>query len=817
MNFRTTILLAGCLAGLGIFYVVTQSRERAAVDNPEPTVAKTIGTSEISKDLLEEKLGDVIKVVIEPKGADEPWVLEKMDDAPAGTLAEWRITSPIEMPATSAESARFGLQFNSLQYDISFSPDEAGGVSEEAAGLSPPQAVVTVTDVDGATVAVEIGNLVSRNETYVRLKGQDKVCIGKADLKSLLKPKVVDFGDRNVWRFPKDQVTSLEITDRSDSDNPVVYRFAKHDGQWMFESPVTAKATSKVNDALQGLAFLRTTKWLDEKEERFALFGLAPANLTVRVTVEKEMEIEDDSEEAPAAESADEESENASAEPTTRIEVETYELHVSDRSPIGEETKVYVRTSRQPVVGVIMKSVADKFRPIMREWREMRITTVAVHHATSIQITTPQGSTNLIKPVGSWKFENDGLPAEQSAVSDLLTAIGDMNAVSFVEMQGEDLSAHGFDDPQVEIRLTLPGVEDVERITVGGFTDENVKRLVYVRRNDVSSIAKVKTTDIKALLAPLRSYRDRTIVDIASSRITRCELHVDNPIGDGKTHVVLEHDADGWKMTAPVQAAPRGERVAALVEAFGKLRAESIVADEEELTAYGLHAPSATLTVTYEPPPTYRVEMPAPDDADDGNENGNPTKVAPVAVESEPETITLSVSQHEGNIYAKRSDAPAIYKIDRSFYDRLMEEYRSGEVLSFDESKVQRFSIRSGEDSYAFVRKDGSWSLDSVPDLPLDQKKVDNLLLQIGDLQAYRFASQVDVDLDSFGLAEPLLEVSVDLEDGTVFSLKVSDKRAEVDPQKGRYAKAGDVPGVFLLPADVTTRIHVNLDDLQKK
>jgi hypothetical protein len=815
MNFRTTLILAAVLIGLGLGYYLWRpgpDEAESGIDQTRPVTA-----SAVSRDLLEEKIDDVVKVVCRTGGGEE-WVFEKEAGAEAGAQAEWRMTSPLDMKVVPWEVRRFATQLTNLQYDISYKPGEPGSVTAVQAGLEPPKAIVTLTGAGGETASVEIGKKASPSETYVRLAGNDEICVGKADLENLIKSKALEYRDQQLWTFDTKDVKRVEIIDRTDTDKPVTYSFARKNGQWMIESPVSARATSKVDEMIQSMSRLRAIKWHDQGPERLAMYGLEPPALTVRATVEEEVEIEEEVGESESPEGEDEpaEAEEEPAEPKTEIKVRTFELHLSERSPIGEETKVYFQPGDEPVVGALMKTAADKLKPVMSEWREMRLITENIRAATRIELSTPEGQATLVKAGPQWSFESDGGVAEKAVVDELLLAIADLSAVAFVESDGKDLSSFGLDDPQAQARLTIPGVEEAERLAIGAYSDARLKRLIYVRRNEVLSIGKVRVADIEALLRGPREYRDRTVIDFSPGRIERIEMSAENRFADGRTDVTYERQEGTWNMVAPVTASLQKDGMEKLVNAAAKLRAESIAADEGESTAYGLHAPAVTLAVTYKPPVEYRIETPSGDEGDaSGAEGEEPKPAKTVEVQPPPETVTLAVTEHDGKVYAKRSDAAPIYELSREFYDMLLDEYRTDKVLTFDDSAVKRLAIRFGSDEHAFLRQDDGWIYQPEPDLPLDDKKVDNLLAQVSDLRTTRYVSHSVADLDAYGLSVPLHQVTAELEDGTRHVLRVSDRACERDPAKRFYAVVEGQPGVFLLTPDTVKRCQVSLAELE--
>ena len=811
MNFRTTWLLLMVLGLLVLGYLALRSQPDTETDLADRS--SMMGGSVVSQDLLgeQDKLEELVQVVCRTKDNEE-WVFEaeaKTEDAPGGS-ATWRMTAPLDMAVTGWQIERFRTQLNNLSYEISYKPGEPGGVTAQAAGLQPPEVVVTATDKNDHTLSVEIGRNAGAGKTYIRLVGREDVCVAKADLTSLVKDSAIEYRDPQLWDFRPADATRVDIVERTEDGKSVHYAVARHDGRWMIEQPVTARATSKVDDMIQAMARIRAIKWHESSPDRLGVFGLEPPRCTIRATVEQEVEIAKSDASTAGEDAAELEGEDDDGdgppEPTTRIETTVYELHLSDRSPIGEDTKVYISPGGEPAVGTIMKSVADKLTPDLSKWRDMSVTTVAATTATRVEVATDEGDAVLVKPGVNWAFEQDGAPAERSAVVDLLSAIDKLEAVAFVESTDDDLARFGVDSPRATVRLTMPGVEDVERIAVGAYTDPQTRRLVYVRRNEMLSIAKVRADDVAPLLRGPIAYRDRTIVDIGAGKIERIELSTKNRFAPGRIELTFQPDEDdAWAITAPVSATVKRETFPKLVGALRNVNATSIVADATELTAFGLDAPDAVLTLTYAPQVEYRFE--------EGDEHA--TEVQPPS-----KMVTLSVAKHGGKVYAKRGDDPVVYELTPDLHRMLLDSYRSDEVLSFDAEKVVRFSIRSGDVEHSFERRGEDWIYRAEPDLPLDAQKVENLLLQLGDLRSSGCVHHTvpsDESLQAMGLATPHDDITVALDDGKQIRLRVSQQACATEPTVGRYATSDTTAGVFLLPTDAVKRYTVSLSELETR
>jgi hypothetical protein len=797
MNTKTTFILALSLVALGGLYVVTKDLSSADTDARSITRPEVASTT--TRDLFEEKLGDITKVVCRKKGSDE-WVFEKDSEPSSAGQKNWRMTSPMDMPCVRWEVDKFGSRLGNIEYEISYKPGEPGAVTAAQAGLEPPGAVVTLTDVDGKTVSVEIGNAASAQSTYVRLVGGEEIIAGQADLRGLVKDQALEYREQQLWNFKPESVTRVVIVDRSDASGHLSYVFAKDGARWMMETPVTARATNKVNDLVSQMSRLRAMAWVDDRSDMLAMFGLKEAPLSVTVTVEEQVPVKDADEAAEGDEVPEVDA------PKMETKVSTYELHLSDQSPIGEDTKTYMRVGDESAVATIAKTVADKFKPVMSEWRDMRITTVKAAEATQVELSTPQGSATLSLDKGDWTFDPDGGRAETTAMKELLDAVGGLAAVAFVDDATAELGGFGLDQPRAVVRLTIPGVEGAERISIGGFTDQQSKRLVYVRRNELASVGKVRAADVAALLRGPQVYRDRAILDVPPSRLERIALSTENAFDGGRNDITLTRDGNAWSITAPVQAKVREEQMDKLIEALGGLRAEQVVADEGEASAFGLHAPSVTVSLTHKPPVEVRDEKPSED-------GGEPKRVE---VQPPSQTLMISVAAHDGKYYAQRSDRGTIYQVSDAFFKELVAEYRSDRVLDFDESKVVAFSIRNGDRTHQFDKVDDRWVYQSEPDLPLDSKKVEALLLQLRDLRTSRIVRYQVADLSKFDLSAPQHEVAATLDGGAKLVLHISTKRADQGTEQGYFATTPADSTVFIMAYDVVKRIAVSLDQLEQ-
>jgi hypothetical protein len=277
-------------------------------------------------------------------------------------------------------------------------------------------------------------------------------------------------------------------------------------------------------------------------------------------------------------------------------------------------------------------------------------------------------------------------------------------------------------------------------------------------------------------------------------------------------HFTLERKNGVWTMTSPTPASVRVDEAEKLVTSLASLKAESIVAQQDEISAFGLHEPAIRVSLTM----------------------ANTEESAARASESK-----LAIAQHDGKIFAFRGDGSPIYELNKAVFDQLTAEFRTAEGVEFESKDVDRLTLKSGDESNSFVRKNGNWVFESEPDLPIDSAKIDKILTELKAIKPDRFAAYASDQLAPYGLEEPHYELSIALNkqvqsDAKTITLSVSEKSVShqsvaspptpADPAKpapsqsttAGFAMLSDREGVFLLNSDTVKKIFRALGDLEK-
>jgi hypothetical protein len=157
-----------------------------------------------------------------------------------------------------------------------------------------------------------------------------------------------------------------------------------------------------------------------------------------------------------------------------------------------------------------------------------------------------------------------------------------------------------------------------------------------------------------------------------------------------------------------------------------------------------------------------------------------------------------------------------VYELRRSDHEALTADLHDKAVLRFEQSQASSLSVATGGVTHKFVKRNDVWVYESEPDLPIDPKKVDNLLVQAHDLKLSRYTDYGVADLARYGFDSPSKVVKVSVEENRTLTLLISAKSDPNDAGKGVYAMLDGTREVFLLAPDAVSRFDIRIADFEK-
>lgn len=803
MNFKTTLALAAAVLVLAVAYLLW-GRPSPAEQTADDDNAAAAKVEEEKSGLPKPPFGQDTSITrVEWKLRNQPgMVFERIDEEKdTAGVGEWQMLEPVRCVATGYRINDLVSTVKGLKLVSKLRVGASGGITLEDAGLRPePAARLAATSGEEKTFVIELGRpLLGQNKTYVHLpEHAQEIFIADGDFRSILDTPATQYRELKLFRVTTANAVELEVTERL-GDRTTTYQLKKQDGDWVFTSPFKAKADQKkIRDVVNAMNIARAFAWLDDIPSNLAEFGLDAPHLHVKLVTEEQVEKpkpkEEEAEKDSEAEKQDEAKDEA---PEKEVKRQEFVLLISDRKPIDEDKQVYAKRGDDQQVGTVLVVERDKFTPKPSEWRDMKICQAAATQANSLSIKLPNESIALELRGREWYFAGSDERAESPEVTDLLSALDALKAVSFVDEQPE--ASLGLDPAAAEITLALADQPGQEIIRVGAFTEEVDRRLRYVQRVGAAAVAKARSGDLEKLLRNSRVYRNREIMDFEETRIQKIELSRLLPASGRMQVLTLTRDENKvWQMTSPAQAAVDLKPVNELVAKLAKLRGRRIV-DEVDPAKLSLLKPNIQLAITIEGVPTIKTS----DSADPA--------APPETIPGEPIIRQVNLAKYEGAVHAHRLDRPGFMELDSAVYDALMAELLPGEIWSFEPSQVVAFGSTTTERSVQFKLQGERWRYSAEPDLPIDAKKVQEHLKKLRGVQTFRFVEYAGTNLTDYGLDAPTHRFFLELEGGERRELLISGM-----PYRGEgtnyYAALADGNRIFVLPPAILDLVGLKLE-----
>ncbi len=791
MNNKTTIVLFVLVVIVGCVVFTLQKKSPP----PKPTVPpRDVETPTATEhDLVEEDFGDAVDIIV--RQADKAQCRFTREPGENGSAGEWRMTEPAASKVKTWQVDQIARRLLQLKYSVKYEGKDSSEIDLDTAGLNPARATVTLKNGDGKEIKFWLGRQEGDNETYVRLNESATIYRTKGSLKNLLQKSSLEYCELQLFDVDSANIVKISVVETPDEGDPHKYTMVKTGADWVFTKPVKTPAMAdEVKKLVDAFAGLRAMSWVQDGIEDPAVFGLGENGLKISVTTEEIVQPVGD---------ADSNGEQAAPETI----VAEHSVVLSKVAPLGEENKIYVRRGDEGLVGVIMRSTYDTFKPNLKQWRDNRLVTKDPLTARKLVLTVGDSTATFTRGGLDWSFD-DGLSADRELLEEYLRVLKDTNAVNFVPGGSTQPESFGLQNPRAVIELTFDGDDTPVRLTVGDYADPQTRRLVYLQIGDNDSIAKIRVQDADALLKKPVEFRDRTIINTPAGKFETISIKT---TGEGSTAgktVTVTRAGDTWKMTAPVSAAGNSTNIASLTGLLSELKAEKLI-DKAKLEEYELDKPQLRLSYSFLPPVAYRMEQP---EKKEGEEEAKPTlqQYQPPA-----ETREFAFSQKGANTYAVCTASPElVYEVNSALWYALTAELRDTTLLAFDEGEVSAVLVEEDGDIQGFRGTSSAWEYIPEKDIPVEATKIANYVLQIKDIKADRYVDYQVLDLAQYGLDKPAISVTVDIKGVPLPALQVS---SQTDSAGGHYGKLADSNDVFVLPPDALNRIRIHVEEFEKQ
>ncbi len=292
-----------------------------------------------------------------------------------------------------------------------------------------------------------------------------------------------------------DQVTRVTVTPFIGD----IFTLEKSGADWRLTAPVSAPAeTFEVDSLLRAVTEARSQGAIEDADPTSSATGLASPSYRVELMADGK----------------------------------THTLNVGARSAVGGN--VYVALGDEKDVHVTAASLADQLEKPLSDYRRTQLVEVPSNDVKQLTVTDAAGKLTVRaeKHGEDWHIvEPVKMPAEKSAIDDLIIAAAGLRAVEFVSENSADASKYQLDKPRLTVALstdapatqpsTASATQGSPTTIAFGRHDDIRKQNVYATVSGSPSIAKVAATVLESFDVKPLELRDKRAVDIDPEQVSK--------------------------------------------------------------------------------------------------------------------------------------------------------------------------------------------------------------------------------------------------------------------------------------------------------
>jgi uncharacterized protein DUF4340 len=362
---------------------------------------------------------------------------------------------------------------------------------------------------------------------------------------------------------------------------------------------------------------------------------------------------------------------------------------------------------------------------------------------------------------GKWSITGPkALPADQDAVSSLLSTFTSLNADKILEDKPASVEQYGLTKPLLSVTATKKDGKTVE-LLVGDETPTNSGS--YAKLAGEPRVFLVASYNKSSLDKSENDLRDKRLLAFGSEKLSRVELTAK------KETIEFGRNKDQWQILKPKPMRANQSAVEDLVRSLGDAKMELSAADDEkkDLSAFNAGKPVAT------------------------------AKVTDVAGTQE-----LQVRKSKDDYYAKSSGVAGAHKVLSSVgssLEKSLDDFRNKKLFDFGFVDPEKIEIHDGAKSYFLTRSGSDWWSNGTK---MDESNVSTLVSDIRDLTATKFPDT--------GFTTSAIDLTVTSDSGKRVEKVLIAKNGD------RYiAKRENEPALYELSASAITDLQKAATDVK--
>ncbi len=341
------------------------------------------------------------------------------------------------------------------------------------------------------------------------------------------------------------------------------------------------------------------------------------------------------------------------------------------------------------------KAAAD-LPPKILSLSQPDISRLAIQHKGEPEVVLSKNAS------GTWQIiAPQLLPADQEAVSSVLSTLSLLNSERVVDDKAVDLSQYELTDPGLQIEVTTKG--NMQKLLVGGQTITGGSNFVALAGDPrVFTIANFNKSSLDKTASDLR---DKRLLTADFDKVSQVELIQQSP--GKKDDITFAREKDSWQILKPKPYRAQSYQVDDLVRALKDAKMETSSSDDATKIAAAFNGASPFVTAK---------------------------------ITGASGTQELQIRKAKDDYCAKSSVVPGVFKVSASLGTSLnkpIDDFRNKKLFDFAYEEPDKIEIHDGAKPY-FITHSGLdwWGPDGKK---LDPDSVQTFLDKLRDLSASKF------------------------------------------------------------------------------
>jgi len=540
---------------------------------------------------------------------------------------------------------------------------------------------------------------------------------------------------RQVLKVDRDHVTAISIRSPESKVD-----LAKKGDAWFLEEPVKDRADSMAMSQLfTSLEGLKYDAALDGdgkalEKDQMKDFGLANSETKIRITEGNK----------------------------------SVELLFGKEAAV--EGKTYARLEGANTVYVIGSELKNQLGKKADEFRDKRLTDLAVAKVNRAVLKTPHGEIEVEKKNEQWLLVRPlKARGDNAKIGDFVSQALTARIETFIA-GGTNTAAYGLEQPRATFSIYTEDAEQPTVLQIGGKPQSEAdKEKTYAKLSSRDSVV-ILPKSIDALLETKpNDLRDRNLVRVESDIVDRITIEP-----AAKDKIVLARDKEKWVRKAERDEPIDSGSATRLLNDLNGTTIGTFAADvATDLPKFGLDTPVLKVTLS-----SYSTENTAESKA------------------GEKPIVSVHFGRIEGNeIYAKLDDEPFIVTVSADLLGSIVTDpiqLQDLVIYPFKPEEVNTFTIERAEQPALHFERDGEkkWKL-AKGDGAINQVAAQSLVNTLAGLRAVRWVGAVSPD---HGFDKPSMLLS--------FKARAGGGKLTIGTSNGEqmwFAAAEGKAGAFLL------------------